>query len=47
MVEVCCNYRFSSRSRLPEFEIEMDFDMTLIEIFGVDLAVVLDPELDK
>ena len=36
VVVVCCNYRVSSRSRPPEFEIEMEFHMTL-ETSGVDL----------
>ena len=36
MVVVCCNYRVSSRSRPPEFEIEMEFHMTF-ETSGVDL----------
>ena len=32
----CCNYRVSSRSRPPEFEIEMEIHMTW-ETSGVDL----------
>ena len=36
VVVVCCNYRVSSRSRPPEFEIEMEIHMTW-EKSGVDL----------
>ena len=35
-VVVCCNYRVSSRSRPPEFEIEMEIHMTW-KTSGVDL----------
>ena len=36
VVVVCCNYRVSSRSRPPEFEIEMEIHMTW-KTSGVDL----------